>query len=66
MTRRRSRRWRTPHVTLGNRDLVNERPYVCRDNLNLTDLLIAIRELQLYRDAGGTASSMSAAGAPAL
>ena len=40
-------------VTLENRDLVNERPYISRDNLRMTDLDVAIRELLLYKEAGG-------------
>ena len=34
-------------------DLLVERPFISRDNLDMTDLSVAIRELQLYRDAGG-------------
>ncbi len=43
----------TAPVTKENYHLVNERPYASRDNLNLTDRDIAIRELELYKDAGG-------------
>jgi phosphotriesterase-related protein len=40
-------------VTRENFDLLAERPYVSRDNLEMTELDLAIRELQLFKDAGG-------------
>ena len=52
-------------VTPKNSDDLAARPYLSKDNLRMTELDVAIRELQLYRDAGGRASSMSAAGSPA-
>ena len=36
-----------------NYDLLVKRPFTSKDNLRMTDLDVAIRELQLYREAGG-------------
>lgn len=40
-------------VTVENAGALASRPYVSRDNLRMTELDVAIPELQLYRDAGG-------------
>ena len=40
-------------VTRENQALIQERPYVSKDNLCMTERDVAIRELQLFRDAGG-------------
>ena len=34
-------------------DLLVARPFISKDNLDMTDLSVAIKELELYRDAGG-------------
>ena len=40
-------------VTRDAYEILAERPYISRDNLNMTELDVAIRELRMYADAGG-------------